>query len=195
MRAWTIALIILVALAPGTFARQAVQDQTALDRLPSTESIGPGWSVLTADAAAVTDLASAFRDLATANYGGPNGARAYVVVLLVAEGMTAVRDAWELSNGYFDNYRLNTDYEFDSEESLEGRPLPEGCADARRTFGTDEVLGEVFPVGISLCAADPDMIILAYASGEVDGQTGYLASDRLVELVLEHRAAGTPSPS
>jgi hypothetical protein len=114
--------------------------------------------------------------------------------MFVDEGLTAVRDSWELSNDYFDHYSFNMDEEYGSEEDLEDRPLPEGCADGRRTFGSDAVLGEDFPAGVTLCAADPDMIILAYASGAVDGQTGYLASDRLVELVLDQADTGTPSP-
>lgn len=195
MRAWLIALTILVVLAPSTFARPVLQDQTALDRLPTAESLGPGWSVLNAKATAVADIHPAFRDAARATYGGPNGARAYVLVMLVAEGMTAVRDSWELSNDYFDSYTYNMVEEYGTEEDLEGHPLTEGCADGRRTFGSDADLGEMFPIGVSLCAADPDMIILTYASGEVDGQTGYLASDRLVELVFGNREAGTPSPS
>ena len=188
MRSWIIALTILVAFAPSAIAHQTLQDQTALERLPTAESIGSAGPCSPPTATAVTDLAPAFRDVAAATYGGPNGARAYVADLLVAEGMTAVRDSWELSNHYFHHYDDHTDTEYGSEDTLKiGRCQRDVPMDGGHLAPTKR-WGEDFPVGISLCAADPDMIILTYASGEVDGQTGYLASDRLVELVLEHRA-------
>jgi hypothetical protein len=113
--------------------------------------------------------------------------------MLVAEGMSAIRDSWELGNGYFSAYSNDVDTDYGAERDLGDRPLPEGCADGRRTFGTDEVLGANFPAGVSLCAADPDMIIVTYASGVIDGQTGYRASDHLVALVLQQHEYGTPS--
>jgi len=195
VRARIIALVMLVMFAPSSLARPVLQEQTAIERLPDAAALGPGWSVLDADATAVADLPSALRDAAVATYGGPDGARASVLVMLVADGMSAIRDSWELGNDTFDRYSYQIDEESGAERDLEDRPLPEGCADGRRTFGTDEVLGANFPAGVSLCAADPDMIVVTYASGDVDGQTGYRASDHLVTLVLKQREDAPPSSS
>lgn len=161
--------------------------------IPEASDLGPGWSLID-DATITTDLAEPLRDAANAQFGGPNGARAHVAVLLMDEGMSAVRDSWELANGIFDNYGATFDDDFDSdrEDQVANNPLPAGCADARRTFGTDEFFADAFEVGITLCAADPDAIVLAYASGEVNGLSGWQASDALVALVLSQTATATP---
>lgn len=184
MRSWFMFLIALCLAGPGVAFAQGTSAQSAEAALPAPESIGTGWSLLSSDTP--TDLARPFRDASTALYAGPNGARARVTVLLVVEGMTAIRESWELSNEYFESLRGEIDYDFDSsrERELEARALPPGCDDGRRTYGRDELFGDAFQAGITLCAADPDVIVLAYASGEVGSNSGYEASDYLVGLVV-----------
>lgn len=181
---WCLILATLVLIGPNIIYAQDGQVRSAEEMLPTAESLGDGW--VQVSAATPTELAPAFRDAATATYGGPEGARVRISVLVVAEGMTAIRDSWELANEYFESYRseINYGYDVSREQDLETRALPAGCADARRTFGTDQALGEVFPIGLTLCAADPAGLLLVYASGEVGGLTGHAASDRVVELAL-----------
>ncbi|MFT4040317.1 MAG: hypothetical protein QM692_19210 [Thermomicrobiales bacterium] len=195
MRTRILALVMIVIFAPTTMARFALQDQTALGWLPTAASLGAGWSMLNADTAVVTDLPPALRDTAQAIYAGPNGARAYVLVILVAEGMTAIHDAWDFGNDTFERYRDLVDETSGAEVGLDNRPLPDGCTDGRRSFGRDGVLGASFLAGVSLCARSPDMIILAYVSGVVAGQTGDRASDHVVELALASHKDGTPAPT
>jgi len=62
-------------------------------------------------------------------------------------------------------------------------PPPEGCAEAKRFEGVSRDFG--FPTGITLCAADPDVIVIAVASGLVNDRTGYEAADVVVKAVIE----------
>jgi hypothetical protein len=162
--------------------------------LPDASALGSGWTQISA-LPAVEDLDPSFSDAATGVYGGPNGARAVVTVFIVTEGMTAIRQSWEVANGAFDFYRQNVDYGYQSsrEEELAAQPLPEGCADARRIYAVDNLGAQQFPVGITLCAADPNVIVLAYASGEIDGLTANEASDAITALTLSGAGVSTPS--
>ncbi len=162
--------------------------------IPAAEAFGARWALLHQEPA-VEDLNAAFRDAGYAVYGGPEGARVVVSVFLVAEGMTAIRDSWEIGNNAFDSYRSEIDYAYQSsrERDLAERAAPEGCADTRRIYGVDTIGLATFPVGITLCAADPEVMVLAYASGTVAGLTGYEASDAVVAAVLGG-GEGTPTP-
>jgi hypothetical protein len=44
-----------------------------------------------------------------------------------------------------------------------------------------------FPTGITLCAADPHLIVVAVASGGVNDRTGYEAADVVVKASIEGR--------
>src|SRR5215207_428796 len=92
---------------------------------------------------------------------GPEGNRATVLLTRVAEGPAATRKAWELVGQDFDNLRMAFDADYSSERELKEQPLVDGCADMRRMDGADGVIPNLL-VGVSLCAADPDALILAY---------------------------------
>ena len=141
---------------------------------------------------ATENLDPAFSEGVYGIYGGPDGARVVVSVFEVAEGMNAIRTSWELANGAFDNYRNQIEYGFDvsRERDLAELPLPDGCADGRRIYGVDKFGIELFPVGLELCAADPNILVLVYASGTVAGMTGYEAADAVTEIVLSGDAGG-----
>ena len=163
----------------------AAQGSSAADMLPAPTAFGDDWALL-ATPAPTAEISAAFRDVAFGVYGGPNGARITLVVYLVAEGMTAVRDSWEIANKDYEAYRLEMDWGFQSTRETETAtaPLPAGCADARRIYGVEKIGFQTFPVGLTLCASDPDVIVLAYASGEVNGLSGYEASDAAVAATV-----------
>jgi len=190
-----VVVMISVLLLFGAVQVVAAQEKSASAFLPPANRIGEDWGRVR-KVPTPSDLPAAFTDAAYATYGGPRGARVVLAVFVVAEGITAVRDSWELANGYFEAYRSEIDYQYDSnrEDALEERERPEGCADARRTYGVDTIGFESFYVGLTLCAADPDVILLAYASGPVPGGPGYQASDDVVEAALmSHKAMTSPS--
>ena len=77
---------------------------------------------------------------------------------------------------------------------LSALPPPPGCAKAARAEGTDAAAE--FPGGLTRCAVDPDVILLAVVSGDLAGRSGARAADALIAAALA--AAGedlaTPKP-
>ena len=182
---WLAVLVVGVAGATGPVVAQEATPQpaaTALALLPRPETLGQGWTLL--DTPGFGGLSpAAFRDGANAIYGGPDGARVLITVLLVAEGRPAIRESWVLANSTIDNYRTQLDAPIGDVGDLDRVPPPAGCAQVRRVVGRDRVF-DAFPVGMTLCAADPDVIVLAVASGDVAGLSGYQASDFAVSITL-----------
>lgn len=123
-------------------------------------------------------------------YGGPDGSRAVVGVFVSQPGASAGRQAWDFANELFDDTRSTIDGAAGFRD-LDATAPPEGCDDARRAEGEDDAVG-AFEVGVTLCAADPDVIVLAYVSGEWDGLTETAASDDVVEAALALRPDATP---
>jgi hypothetical protein len=124
-----------------------------------------------------------FREGAVGIYGGPNGARVVAVTLLLTDTRVAVRRGWENATQLFNNYSYQLDYDYNKIALWDALPPPAGCAEAKRFEGVARDFG--FPTGITLCAADPDLIIVAVASGLVNDRTGYEASDAVVKAIVE----------
>jgi hypothetical protein len=169
------------------------QEPSPHDLFPAPDELGSGWKLLSAADIPPSDT-SAIEQLSEAIYVGPEGNRATVLMSRVAEGPAATRKAWEFMGQSFENFRMAFDADYSSERDLEEQPFVDGCADMRRMDGADKVIPALL-VGVSLCAADPDTLVLAYVSGEVDGLSGHAASDRVVELVLARAVVATPVAS
>jgi plastocyanin len=153
--------------------------------LSASDGFGPGWKRFSPTA--VPNLvAGTFREGAMAAYGGPEGARVVLIALLVDEGF--VRRGWEEATTLFENYQYNLAYDYARGEQLRNVPPPPGCAEAKRIDGPDYDDG--YLTGITLCAADPDVIVLAVASGAVNDESGFAASDNVVVAALAAGAAG-----
>ncbi|MFN8591211.1 MAG: hypothetical protein U0031_07065 [Thermomicrobiales bacterium] len=170
----------------------SAQQSTAVERLPQAGDLPAGWVVSSAEQTAPSDV-TAINDLAEAVYLGPNGSRAWVLLAQVNAGPAAARTSWELMGNSFDNLRGTFDADYNSERELREMPMPKvaGCADMRRMRGTDNVIDSI-DVGVSLCAADPDSLILAYVSGAFGDLSGPRASDALIGLVLSDAPGATP---
>jgi hypothetical protein len=183
----TALIVLLSALAA---AHALAQDSPAAKLLPDAANLGSSWSTVSG-VPKQEGRASSGTSWANMEYIGPNGARVLVTVYVVAAGPKAARDTWEIANRQFDVLRFSFDSAYGRERDLEEAPVVGGCADMRRVDGSEEVFSRI-PVGLTLCAADPDILVIAYVSGEVRNLTGYAAADLLVELVLSR--AGRPSP-
>ena len=156
--------------------------------LPDAGAFGDGWSL--ADTVSPAILArysfemtpDVFREGAAGVYVGPNGGRVVVVSLLVTESRVAIRQSWEDATKLLDavRSRLSTDYERD--EALKTMEPPEGCVEAKRIEGTENFV--LLPAGGTMCAVDPDAILIAVVLGDFGGQTGVAASDAVVGLAL-----------
>jgi hypothetical protein len=150
--------------------------------LPDVDSFGADWVEVNRFGLEVpTDI---FREGTSAVYAGPDGARVAVLVFLVTDDRIAIRQSWEEATDTYDSYRFNvaTNYDFSQLERLEAIEPPPGCVEAKRAEGTDNYFG--FLAGVTMCAIDPDVIILAATSGEVAGDSGYRASDAVIEMAI-----------
>jgi hypothetical protein len=187
-----LALALVVACSPLSAVAQD-DNEAAVAVLPVAETFGERWTLLSTDFP--DERLPAFRAATIATYGGPNGARIVLDALLVAEGMMAIRESWERINEYLQGYQTSMALEFDfqRDKELEAMAPPSGCADARRVEGNERIGGSTFPVGVTLCAADPDILLVAAVSGEVNGLTGVASSDAVVEMTLAAHLS-TPTP-
>jgi hypothetical protein len=137
---------------------------------------------------------SVIAQLASGTYLGPEGSRATVLIVHAQDGPSAAQKAQRLIGRAFDNTRNSFSAKSGVERDLAKLPIVTGCADMRRATGVDMAIPDI-AVGLSLCAADPTMLVLTYVSGELNGLSGYEASDALVALVLNAAAEATPVAS
>ncbi len=175
------ALIVVFPLVVGV---SGVAQDSLVRELPlEPNTLGDDWSVLEERFERGGDGSVLTKGLGAA-YVGPSGGRIFVYALHVAEGPAAARESWEFANSFFDEMRAEVSYDFGRERDLENEALLAGCADMRRLDGTDALLPEI-QFGMTLCAADPDLIVFAYVSGEIHNLGGYAASDHVVGLVVD----------
>lgn len=182
--------MIVAALVPSVTVAQDTSSPEAGAQssryLPAATAFGTGWKQT--DTSGLQVPSDIFREGSRGVYGGPNGARVAVLVLLATDSRVAVRQSWEEATKTFDQYRysLAEHYDYTQSERLDAMDPPSGCVEAKRAEGQDERFG--FTAGITLCAIDPDIIVLAAASGDITKKTGYAASDAVIESAI--KAAG-----
>lgn len=196
-----IAVTILGVLLFSSSAALA-QDKTpvpgpeATKHLPSAKELGKGWvlsQTVSPDVLspyAFTMSPDTFREGAAGIYLGPQGAQVIFVSLLISTNRVAVRKSWDDSSKLLDAIRMNQDYHATS--NLATADPPTKCVEAKRTLGTEEMVG--IPVGGTMCAVDPDGILIAITFGDVNGTNGVAASDGVIELALGVLPA-TPTPT
>lgn len=177
-------LFILLVGAPSMTALAQDEDiepkPASSSFLPDAIEIGDDWVEIRRYGLDLpTDL---FREGSAATYGGPQGARIAVLAFLTTDTQVAVRRSWEAATERFDSYRyaVASDYDYGQVEVIDAMPPPPGCAESRRAEGTDDKFGVV--AGLTMCAIDPDVIVIVVVSGEAMGTTGTDASDTMISL-------------
>jgi hypothetical protein len=162
--------------------------------LPDVAGFGDGWTI--ARTAALEVDTDVFRDGAVAVFAGPGGARVVAAVMLVTQERVAVRRSWESAMSLYDNYSGELEYLSGRDDELDTVPPPPGCVEAKRIDGTARQLGIDLgiPMGVTLCAAEPDLTVLVVASGIVLGLSGYEASDAIASLMVATKPQPTPVP-
>jgi hypothetical protein len=70
-------------------------------------------------------------------------------------------------------------------------PAPEGCVEAKRSDGQDSY--SYLPSSVTLCAADPDVIVLAVVTGGIDGISDYSISDWVAGSVASGAELAKPT--
>jgi hypothetical protein len=151
--------------------------------LPGAEAVGQGWIGISQ--AGIAPGPEVFREGVKAVYGGPEGSRALVYAWVTQDGESARQGAWEQTAAFF---QIKTqqwaadDSSSQVSDTSASSPLS-GCSEVRRAEGIDP--DAQFAGGLTLCAVDPDVIVLTIVSGELDGGSGAEASDALVRIALE----------
>src|SRR4051794_35948985 len=151
--------------------------------LPVAEAFGQGW--LEISQAGIAPGPKVFREGVKAVYGGPEGSRALVYVWLTQDGEKARQDAWDQTAAFF-QIKTQQWAADDSSSQLSGTSATSpatGCREGRRAEGVDP--DAQFAGGLTLCAVDPNVIVLTIVSGELDGASGSQASDALLQIALE----------
>lgn len=158
--------LLLVGLVAALLAMPSAAVAQDDDLLPAPGALGPGWAVVQ-EFGPPDDLGTAFLDDRTRVYAGPSGARVVARVFIVAEGMSAARNAWEAANVLEERVRGEMDYGYDARRENEMAEVdpPAGCVATRRIYGSDRFMGEAFPVGLSLCAADAGVELIVAGDG------------------------------
>jgi hypothetical protein len=151
--------------------------------LPKAEEIGADWiSVLQAGIAPGPEL---FQEGVKGVYGGPGGSRSVVYAWITQENEAAGQRAWQATADFMGSVQpeWGSMYKPSSAGELATPEAPPGCTEATRAEGL--AASTQFPVGMTLCAVEPDVILLTIVSGEYDGVSGYRASDALLAKALE----------
>jgi hypothetical protein len=196
-RRWILPIAFLLLAATRAIAVSA-QETPAIDPataalLPTAAALGDDW--IWVSTAPLELPAETFRAGAYAVFAGPAGARIIAAAMLVTDARVAVRRSWEDAADLFRRYSGELEYDSDRDDILDRVPPPAGCVEARRIDGTARQLGldTGIPMSLTLCAADPDVILLVVVSGAFGPLTGYEASDAVASLMLGAAPAATPS--
>jgi hypothetical protein len=186
-RILTAVLVLLGSLIPSIAL--AIQDEDPLPvtpgagrYLPEATDLGPGWVSIWQ--AGIDPGADLFKEGVKAVYGGDTGSRAVVYAWVIQDSTTAVRRSWEATAELLSSQRYEwaSDYDWSQASEIDGLEPPSGCVESSRAEGSNA--DSQYPAGLTLCAVDPDVIVLTIVSGELDGESGYLASDALIRISL-----------
>jgi hypothetical protein len=149
--------------------------------LPGAERFGDGWTTL--PPVGIPNLStSVFQEGAVGYYGGPDGARAVVMVYLITDARVATRQAWDEVSSRYDTFRYALTSDANRDLELASIPPPAGCEEVKRAEGTDAF---AFPTAITLCAGAENVIVLAMVSGGEAATARYQAADALVTAALQ----------
>ena len=164
---------------PGPNASRLLPDASALgDGWHSSETVNPDllaryYFEMSPDV---------FREGAARIYVGRNGSRIVVVSLLITENRVAIRQSWEDATLLLDAVSSDTSTDYQRDEALQSMDVPAGCVEAKRIEGIEDFV--LLPVGGTMCAIDPDAILISVVFGDFNEQTGVEASDAVVGVVL-----------
>lgn len=158
----------------------------AAKMLPDPTSFGNGWTLsetVSPDILARYSFEMSpdvFREGAAGVYLGPDGARIVLVSLLLTENRVAIRKSWEDAGNLLNNAGLRINNDYSRDKALETMEPPAGCVEAKRIEGIETFFLQ--PAGGTMCAVDPDAVLLAVAFGNFSGKSGVEASDAVIEL-------------
>lgn len=188
-------LVLLVTVAILTPQIVAAQDETpepgpgASSQLPAASVLGETWVQREILSPAVISRYSSFEmtpdvfaEGAAGIYVGPDGSRVVIVNLIVTDSRVAVRASWEAGTELMDGMAFGTETDYRRQETLDTMAPPAPCVEAKRIEGVESPYA--LPLGVTMCAQDPDNVWIFLVSGELNGLSGIEASDTLVVTAL-----------
>jgi hypothetical protein len=104
------------------------------------------------------------------------------VSLLITENRVAIRQSWEDATKLLDAVSSRATTDFQRDAALKTMDPPKGCVEAKRIEGVENFV--LLPVGGTMCAIDPDGILIAIVLGTLSEQTGVAASDAVIGAAL-----------
>lgn len=185
---------VVLSLLMLSSAPASAQDPTpepgpnAARMLPEASAFGEGWSLnetVSPDLLAryyFTMTPDVFREGAAGIYVGPSGSRIVMVSLLITENRVAIRQSWENATKLLDAVRGAAITDYQRDEALATMDPPGGCVEAKRIEGIENFA--LLAVGGTMCAIDPDVILIAVVFGGFADQTGVAASDAVIGVAL-----------
>lgn len=159
--------------------------------LPLPTEIGSGWTTLLE--APANTIVSYDRDMAFplfpdagggAVYLGPNGSRAIVLVLPLGKDVMPSSQSDSIVNGIQASMIDGWSRDRISSVAINRLPPPDGCDTSLRVNGI--VNGLTLPGGSTVCELrSAGVTIFVTVEGEIDGLSGYAASDGVIDNILE----------
>jgi hypothetical protein len=183
LRALGLVLVMALGWGPGASAQGEALPVTpgAGAYLPAAADLGADWQEVSQTR--IAPGPQLFAEGVKAVYGGPHGSPAFIYVWL-ARDETKMDGAWDATTEFLNAKQAQYAPQIDVARlhELARLNLPAGCTGAVRIEGLDG--DQNFPAGLTLCAVAPDVIIMTIVSGTLGEDSGYLASDALLELAL-----------
>ncbi len=199
-------LVMIVVFGLGQFVPSvAAQDTTpvpgpnAAKHLLSAKTLGKGWSLSQTVSPDVlvqygfTMTPDSFREGAAGIYLGPQGAQVIFVSLLATSSHVAVRKSWDDASTILSGLGTMVSQDYQKAQDLSTAAPPDGCVEAKRTEGTENFTGLLS--GATMCAIDPDLILIAITFGTVEAASGVAASDAVIESSLGIALKPTSTPA
>jgi hypothetical protein len=148
--------------------------------LPAASVFGPDW--YSPSSKGFDWSPELFESVSGATYAGPSGSRIALYIFIARP--SSIHGAWEAATKTFDTYRrkITDKYDYHKTEALKDIPPPVGCNKAKRFEGWDGSFG-LFGA-LTMCAAEPNIILVAAVTGEVGGNHDHRASDAVVVTAL-----------
>jgi hypothetical protein len=185
-----VVLILMTAFGARTIRAQEatpVLGSGAAQYLPPAETFGDDWRTL--PPAGIPNLSTnVFQEAAVGYYGGPDGARATVMVFLLTNARVATRQGWIEVSSRYDTLRYALISDANRDLELATIPPPAECEEVKRAEGTDIF---AFPTAITLCAGAQNAIVLAMVSGGEAATTRYQAADALATAAMQRGASAS----
>jgi hypothetical protein len=184
--------ILMICFLPVAARSQETTPEpgpTAAESLPPASALGNGWTQATPVSPDIlaeysfTMSPDVFSEGAAATYLGPNGSRVLIVNLIITDNRVAIRKSWEDATSLLDAMSFAVREDYEQTENLETMTAPKGCVEAKRKEGIEQ--GFLTPYAATMCAIDPDRIMLVIVSGTFEQGAGVEASDAIMVASLE----------